>query len=91
MLHDLENITIERGVTKPHRTIQRSSKWYQLLDTMDVGDSFAFPYETMEEATKIKQSFQTNKKRFIEKYNPDFNGSVRILYIKKEVRFWRDK
>ena len=91
MKYDLDNMTIERGVTKPHRSIKRASKWYQIFDTMEIGDSFALPYNTEIEATKIKQSFQSNKRKFIENYNPEFNGSVRILYTKKEVRFWRDK
>lgn len=89
--YDLSNIKIEKNIPIPKQTGGRDNKWFVFFTKMSVNDSFAMPFETEEECRKIKTAIQAAKRKYIRDHNPDFNGTYRILFNKKEVRFWRDK
>lgn len=85
-----EEIKIESGIDKPNKGGHRTAKWYLIFDKLNIGDSFAIPYLTIEEAYRIQIALVNAKRNYILNHNKYFKGSTRIIFNKKEVRFWRD-
>jgi len=89
--YNTETIKIDKGIEKPRKSGGRDGKWFNVFVKLNIGDSFAIPYKDKEEATKIQTAIQASKQNYIKKHDSNFNGSIRVLFLKKEVRFWRDK
>ena len=88
--YDLSKIRIEKNIKKEHSG-GRDNKWFFIFAKMQIGDSFALPFDDDEEAKKVYGAIYQAKMNYIKKTDSSFNGSLRRLFIKKEVRFWRDK
>ncbi len=89
--YDISKIVVEKNIEKPQKSGGRDNKWFMLFVKMQINDSFAIQFANETEATKIRNAINASKSKYIKKYDNNFNGSLRILFIKKEVRFWRDK
>ena len=88
--YPIENIIIDKNVERMKES-SKPNKWYVLFMKMAIDDSFAIPFETRERAKLIQGSIQQAKRNYRNKFDRSFQGTCRILFIKKEVRFWRDK
>lgn len=88
--YNLNNIIIDQGVEKPVSRGGRVDKWYYVFSKMNIGDSFALPYETDEEASKVRNAIHVAYRSYVRKHEKSFKGGIRTLFIKKEIRFWRD-
>lgn len=89
--YNLSTVQVEKNIKKPQKGGGRDNKWFLLFVKMQIGDSFALQFKDDEEAIKIQGAIYNSKKNYIKKHDSTFDGSSRILFIKKEVRFWRDK
>lgn len=89
---NLDNIAIDKEVKKPlHRAGGRIDKWFLLFAKLEINDSFAIPYENELDQVKIRNAIQASSRNYKLKHDENFKGTVRIIFNKKEVRFWRDK
>lgn len=89
---DLDNIAIDKGVKKPlHRAGGRIDKWFLVFAKLAINDSFAIPYDNEIDQIKIRNAIQVSSRNYRLKHDENFKGTVRILFNKQEVRFWRDK
>lgn len=89
---DASKIKIESGVPKQKwKNGGRANKWFYIFSKMNVDDSFAVPYEEYEQARRIQGTITAGVRWYRKHTDPNFKVSTQILFIKKEVRIWRDK
>lgn len=84
-------IKIESGVAKSKvKNGGMPNKWFLIFAKMKIDDSFAIPFSDLEMARKIQGAVTGAKRGYVARNDPNFRCSTQILFIKKEVRIWRD-
>ena len=82
-------LTIDKNIPFPRANMSRKIKYP--FDEMEVGDSFAVKFETIEQARRIQVNLNngTNKCRRLLKQDKEF--ATHLDREKKEIRIWRIK
>ncbi len=91
---DTNKIVIEKGIERPVRTHGgRINKWFYILVKMQIDDSFAVPFKrgNLEDATKVRNTTIGALRSYKRKHDPEAKYSTRIVFLKNEIRIWRDK
>ena len=73
-------IKIEKNIPLIRKTRKKSGCKYDFLNTMEIGDSFLYPY-----------SFNKKKSFYDASHRRNIKVSIRIVNMGKDMRIWRVK
>ena len=75
---NLDNVKIDKGMPIPSRTRSRSNEWQQLLERLELGDSFLLPTEANKSIiSAITTCHKNTRKKFVRRV------------LSEGVRVWR--
>lgn len=89
---DTGKIAIEKGVPKPsYSNGHNVNKWFYVFVKMQINDSFAMPFSDVKDADRIRGAVSSAVRTYKKSHSESFVLTSRILFNKKEIRFWRDR
>ena len=82
----MEKIKLEKNISIPTRTKQKSNELYKIFESMEIGDSFVMPVID-EKASTVRGRLYMSSRNF--KIHKGISWVFITRVINNEVRIWR--